>query len=407
MKSRTGGCLMRAGGQLLCVAAALASGATAVAGDWPQFRGPKHDGISEEVGFRTVWSDPIPMVWDREIGSAFSSFACVEDRVYTCGTKAGQQVLYCLNAASGKVLWNTVIESQYRDAQGGDGTRATPTVDDGRVYILGAHGTLSCVRADTGATVWTKNFAQPPQWGYSGSILIEGSLAIASAGGAQGALVAFDKATGREVWKCGVDSVGYATPYPFTFEGRRYVVGFTGTSVIIADVETGRQVWRQLWDTSWQVNAASPIFHDGYLFLSSGYRTGCGLFKLRAEGNGLAGDLVWRSQVLMSKFQSCILHDGALYGSDQRALVCADFLTGKEHWRRPRVKHGTLLLAQEHLLLLTQDGQFEISRVSKTGFDPLSTSDLLDGRCWTVPVLHRGRLYVRNLTRIACFNLAG
>ena len=109
----------------------------------------------------------------------------------------------------------------------------------------------------------------------------------------------------------------------------------------------------------------------------------------------------------MNKFQSCILHEGALYGSDQRALVCADFLTGKEYWRRPRVKHGTLLLAQEHLLLLTQDGQFKISRASKSGFTPLSTSDLLDGRCWTVPVLHRGRLYVRNLTRIACFNLAG
>ena len=185
------------------------------------------------------------MVWDREVGSAFSSFACVGDRVYTCGTKVGEQVLYCLNAATGKVIWESPIEAQYPERQGGDGTRATPTVNDGRVYILGASGTLLCVHADTGDTVWTKKFAKPPQWGYSGSILIEGSLAIASAGEAQGALVAFDKATGREVWKCGGDPVGYATPYPFTFEGRRYVVGFTGTSVIIADVETGRLVWRQ------------------------------------------------------------------------------------------------------------------------------------------------------------------
>lgn len=397
----------RASCRLLSLATVLVSVVPAAAGDWPHFRGPNYDGISTEVGIRTVWNEPVPIVWERDVGSAFSSFACVGDRLYTCGTKANEQYLYCLNARTGEPIWERDIEGPYLDHQGGDGTRATPTYDDGRVYILGANGTLLCVRAENGATVWTKKFEQPPEWGFSGSILIEGSLAIASAGGKQGALVAFDKATGREVWKCGEDPVGYATPYPFTFEKKRYVVGFTGKSVIIADPKTGREVWRHPWTTSWQVNASQPIFHDGYLFLSSGYGTGCGLFKLRTDGDMLAGDPVWQSPVLMNKFQSCILYKGALYGSDQRALVCADFLTGKEHWRLPRIKHGTLILAQDHLLLLRQFGRFEIARASTDEFSPVTKSDLLTGRCWAVPVLHGGKLYVRNLRRVMCFDLSG
>ena len=224
-------------------------------------------------------------------------------------------------------------------------------------------------------------------------------------GGSDGALVAFDKRTGEVVWRCGDDPAGYATPYPFTFQATRYLVGFTARSAIIAEASTGRLVWRLPWKTDWNVNAAAPIFHDGYLFLSSGYSTGCGLFKLRKQGDRLAGDKVWKSRVLLNKFQSCILHQGKLYASDQKALVCVDFLTGEESWRERRIKHGTLVLADGHLLLLTEQGRLQIAKVSPGGFEPLSTAEILSGRCWTAPVLHRGKLYARNLSRLVCLDL--
>jgi outer membrane protein assembly factor BamB len=244
-----------------------------------------------------------------------------------------------------------------------------------------------------------------PQWGFAGSVLIEDDLAIATGGGSEGSLVAFDKKTGKVMWRCGDDIAGYATPYPFTFEGTRYIVGFTGVSAIIAEAKTGRLVWRTAWKTDWNVNASSPIFHKGHLFLSSGYKTGSALFKLHKKGDKLVTDEAWKGQVLMNKFQSCILHEGRLYASDQSSLVCADFLTGSELWRKPRIKHGTLVLADGHLILLTEGGKLQIAEVSPAGFEPLVTADILSGRCWTVPVLHRGRLYARDLNHLVCLDL--
>jgi outer membrane protein assembly factor BamB len=387
------------------VAIALAGCVTTARADWPNFRGPNHDGISEEKGFKTQWTGSIPLRWEKAIGSAFSSLACVGDKVYTCGTQADKQVTFCLNADTGDVVWQRPIEEAFPDSSGGDGTRATPTLDDGRVYILGARGTLLCLDAAGGEEVWKTHLKDMPKWGFSGSVLIEGNLAIATAGSSEGALVAFDKKTGKVAWRCGSDIAGYATPYPFTFQGKRYITGFTGVSAVIADAATGRLMWQTPWKTAWNVNASSPIFHDGYLFLSSGYDTGCELFKLRVAGEELEAESVWKSDVLLNKFQSCILYEGNLYASDQKALVCVDFLTGKELWRKRRIKHGTLILADGHLILLTQEGRLQIAKVSPAGFEPQPAVDILKGRCWTVPVLHRGRLYARNLERLVCLDL--
>jgi outer membrane protein assembly factor BamB len=373
-------------------------------GDWPRFRGSNFDGISTETGLKTEWSAKPPVVWEREIGSAFSSFAAVGDRLYTCGMADKQQVLFCLSTKDGSIIWQRPFEKEYRN-ENGDGTRATPTVYDGRVYIQGAHGRLLCVNAENGDEIWSTQFDHKPTWGYSASVLVEGDLAIAVAGDDQGSLAAFDRKTGRPRWTCGHDPAGYASPYPFTFEGRRYVVGFTGKSAIIAELDTGRQVWSQSWETDWDVNAAMPIFYDGYLLITSGYSTGAGLFKLCKSGDGLKAESVWQSKILLNKFQSCVLYNGNLYVSDQKAFKCVDFLTGKERWSQARITHGPLTLAQGDLFLLTEDGELRIGPASPDGFSPTTTAQILDGRCWSVPVIHNGRLFARNLEHIVAIDL--
>lgn len=372
--------------------------------DWPHFLGPNHDLKSDETGFLKATDKPLPKIWERRIGSAFSSMAIVDGRVYTCGQEDKQQWLIALDANSGEVVWRKPIEKDFRNEHG-DGTRATPTVHDGLVYILGANGRLLCADAKTGDKVWDKQFNHAPTWAYSGSVLIEGDLAIVSAGKSDGGLAAFDRKTGKEVWKTGSDPVGYATPYPFTFEGKRYVAGFTGNAALIVEPKTGREVWRTTWETDWEVNAAAPIYHDGHLFLTSGYKTGSALFKLSTSGDKLAASEVWRSDVLLSKFQSAVLHEGHLYTSDQNALKCVEFLTGKEKWKKHRVRNGTVILAEGHLLLLTEAGQLQIGKASPEDFKPTLTAEILDGRCWSAPVLLGGRIYARNLERAACYNL--
>ncbi len=412
--SRTGrGGMVKARGIALAIVAlaALVSGPRALSdpADWPRFRGPELDGVSHEKGLKLDSTEPLKLAWEREIGSAFSSFACVGGKIYTCGTVNGKQTLLCLDAKTGEEAWKTTIEKDY-PSEHGSGTRGTPTVDDGLVYILGGHGRLLCVDATTGKKVWDRRFKHAPRWGYSGSVLIEANLAVATAGNKSGSIAAFDKKTGKPVWKCGDDPAGYATPYPFTFNEKRYVVGFTGVSAIIAELATGRQVLRIPWKTAYDVNAASPIFHDGHLFLSSGYTTGAALLKLRSDGDALGADEVWRDTVLMNKFQSCILREGKLYASDQKALKCVDFMTGKEAWNIRRsssgnLKHGTLVMAEGHLLFLTEAGELQIAKATPDGFLPGSKAEILSGRCWTVPVLYDGHLYARNLERVVCFDM--
>lgn len=378
---------------------------TANAADWPNWRGPNYDGISSETGLQTRWEATPPLVWQQRIGAAFSGITVVADRAYTCGTQDKQQVLLCLNADTGHVLWQRPIGEEYREGMGGDGARGTPTVADGRVYMQGALGQMVCFDTQAGKELWSRQFKAVPRWGYSGSVLVDGDLAIAIAGDADGPLIALNKQTGETVWKCGQAPVGYSTPCAFTLEGQRYVVGFLGTTVVIADVKQGREVWSAPWKTDYDINAATPIFHDGHLFFSSGYEHGATVLKLARAGNSLTATPVWESQAIRAKFQSPVLCEGHLYTSDEMGLKCVEFQTGKVKWEKHRMKHGTVVIADGHLFVLTEKGHLVIAPATPEAFEPITDVEVLSGRCWTVPTLCRGRIYARNLEQVVCLRL--
>lgn len=398
----------------ICASALLAASAStgvARADDWPNFRGPNHDGICRESGLRTDFAAPPKTLWQRDLGSGFSSFAVVGDRVFTAGTQNDQQVVYCLNAASGEPIWTTPIERAYPESQGGDGPRATPTVHDGRVYMLGARGRLACLDAGGGEVLWDRQFGDMPTWGFSGSVLIEGDMAIVSAGGSDGALAAFDRKSGEPVWKSGDDPVSYATPYPFTHDGVRYIAGFLGDSAIVSRADDGAVVWRMPWKTAWNVNASAPIYHDGRILFSSGYKHGAIVLALTANSGKLDAREVWQGEALRNKFQSCVLDGDVLYTCDETGLKCVEFRTGKVRWHERRDEsggsyvHGTLVMAQGMLFILTESGSLIVGAASPDGFKPLARHAILSPRCWTVPVIANGRMYVRNLDKMLCLDL--
>lgn len=387
----------------------------AQAGDWPHWRGPGYDGKSDESNLKTTWKGELVPIWQAAIGSGYSGIVIVGGRTYTCGVDGGDQTLFCFESQGGKLVWKSRMEDNFKDMTGwGDGPRSTPTIDGDRVYVLGALGTLGCYDAGTGDKKWTAKFDAKPQWGYSGSVLIDGDLAIVTVGSQGGGMRALNKLTGEPVWKAGADEdSGYSTPYPFTLDGKRYVVGFLGNSVVVADIKTGREVLTMPWETSWKVNAATPIFHDGHLFLSSGYKTGAGLFKLKTKGDRLEAEEVYRTRKLKNKFQTPVLHEGFLYTCDQTSFKCVEFKTGDLKWEKDgnEYRHGTVLLADKNLILLTSQGELQIGKASPKGFEPTGKTVVFEQKggkgeqCWTIPTLSYGRLFMRNLEKMVCLDL--
>lgn len=399
--------------RLLSLLAAAAATAELPAEDWPNFRGPNHDGVCRETGLRIAEGAPPQVLWEQELGSAFSSFAVVGGRLYTCGTRDGRQTLYCLDAATGQIIWQDGFEKEYPEKQGGDGTRATPTVHDGRVYVLGARGRLVCYDANSGELQWDRQFQHMPTWGYSGSVLIEGDMAVVSAGESDGALAAFERKTGAPLWKTGTDPVGYATPYPFTHDGVRYIAGFLGDAALIVRAADGTMVWRVPWKTDWKVNASAPLYRDGYLLFSSGYRHGAFVVRLSREGGALKAQEVWSGGALRNKFQSVVPDGEFVYTCDETGLKCVELRTGKVRWHERRAPqgdsfvHGTVVLADGKLFVLTENGTLLISQASPDRLQPLTQARILSPRCWTVPVIANGRLYARNMQRVVCLDLRG
>lgn len=382
------------------------------ADDWPCFRGPSHDGASPVKLPALDWAKNPKVLWRRTLGRAFSSFAVVGNRLYTCGEEDQRQVLLCLHADTGEIIWKRPFEREITDPDPNlFGTRSTPTVDSGRVYIVGGHETLLCCDADTGSELWNLKLDGRPHWGYAGSVLIEGDKAIFQAGGSRGSLCAVNKSNGEPIWKSGTAHTAYATPLPFSFRDARYVCAVMANSAIVVEVGSGRQVLEIPRPSHEGVNVAMPIYHEGHLFLSTGYGHGCAVYRLETKNGGLDAEEVWSNKALKNKFQTPVLYDGNLYSCDEISLKCVEFLTGKTHWRKGGslsrgYAHGTVTLADGHLIILSAKGELQIARATPDGFTPLVKSKILDGRCWTVPVLINNRMYARSNTEAVCISVA-
>ena len=286
----------------------------------------------------------------------------------------------------------------------GSGPRSTPTVADGVVYVLGAHCTLAAIDTDTRKELWRQELrttigSRPPTWGVSTSPVVEGELLILDAGGSGGnSIVALKRATGELVWHAESDKAGYATPLPLTIAGSRQVVMFTGTQVVSVDPADGRVLWKRPWKTSYDVNAAMPVFiPPNRLFVASGYSTGGALFELEVDGTTTHVSQLWTSPKMRNQFSSSIYHEGHIYGFDNGTLKCLDARTGEEKWAtRSGFGHGSLTLADGYLYVLGDRGKLALVEATPDGYRENGSVEALKGKCWTVPTLAGGRLYLRN-----------
>ncbi len=383
-------------------AVSFTSFAILLADDWPNWRGPQRNGNSSETNWLDVWVDSDPKVlWKAQVGTGFSAVAVSQGRLFTMGNSADVDTLWCLDAMTGKVKWRHDHPADLDDRFFEGGPTSTPTVDGDRVYALSRQGMLRCLSIVDGADQWSKNIAQEtgasiPGWGFSGSPLIYGQSLILNVGSAG---TGVDKSDGTLLWKSGPGEAGYMTPFPAEIGGQQFVLIASGKAYTAIDPESGRARWQFRWLTTYGCNAADPLVSSGKILLSSGYNRGSSLLKV--EDN--TPQLIWSTKEFQNQLSSSVLLDGYVYGIDgndtgERRLKCIEFLTGKILWSVDGFGSASLMSAAGRLILLSDSGELIIAPASPKGLVISGRKQVLDDKCWTVPVLAGGLIYCRSVT---------
>lgn len=401
----------------LLAVASLSATAALRADDWPRYRGAHFNGVSSEKNWLGTWPGGTPkQLWKKNVGTGFSSMAVANGRLYTVGSdgkkKGGKDTVYCFDAATGEDVWRYSYDQDLEDKYYEGGPGATPTVDGGRVYVVGKHGTVACLDAAKGTELWKRDLAKElgfgiPEWGFNGSVHIEGNLAILNAG-SHG--VAFDKLNGKDVWNTGKDAAGYGTPVPFDNGGKRALAMFTAKHVVAVDPSSGKEVWRHPWKTSYDVNAADPVFSGDMMFITSGYGSGGAGVQFGAGG----AKEVWKNKEIAGHMAAPIAINGYVYGVDGSGgdktskLKCLDIKTGKLVWASPAATTGSLAAADGKLLWVTGSGELVVAEAKPDAYKELARAQVTGGKVWTPPVLANGRVYVRTAKGdVVCVDVKG
>ena len=382
---------------------------SASAADWPNWRGPNYNGISDETGWLTSWPEKGPNVlWKASLGIGFSSIAVSDGKAYAMGNiNKKTDVVYCFNAESGEELWRHSYAQRLDPKYYEGGTLASPTVDGGRVYTLSKDGKVFCLDAKTGKVKWEKDLIkeleiQRTGWGLAGSPLVVGDLVILNAG-RRG--LALNKKDGAIVWRNEKEAGGYATAVPFVSGGKRCVAMFGFREVLGLVAATGKELWRHNWRTKHDVNAGDPIIVGDKVYISSGYGNGCALLKI--SGNEVTE--LWRNKNMRNKMNGSVLFEGSIYGVDEKGeLRCLNLDSGEVVWAQAGFKQGSVTIADGKLIVMGASGNLVVAEATASGYKPLAEAKVLSGRCWTVPVLANGRIYVRNAAGdMVCLDVKG
>ena len=259
--------------------------------------------------------------------------------------------------------------------------------------------------AESGKVKWSKVLqkdfnVKAPTWGFACSPLVLDNLLILDVG----PTLALNKNTGKLVWRSTDYSPGYSSPATFNLDGVRYLAVFPASGLVILNAENGQELSRHPWKTDHDVNAVTPIVSDGKVFISSGYSTGGALVDI--SGNNPA--VIWQNKKMKNHFNSCVLWEGHLYGFDEQTLKCVDFQTGDVKWKQRGMGKGSLMLADGKLIIMGDKGDLVIAEASPDSFKEISRARVLEGLCWTVPVLSAGKVYCRSHPGdLVCLDVSG
>ncbi len=412
--------------------------------DWPQWLGPKRDGVWRESGLIEKFPADGPKVhWRQPIDGGYAGPAVAAGRVYvtdyvTDGKRSnnpgarsdlnGHERVLCFNAADGKPVWEFKYDCPYKISYPA-GPRCTPTVHGGKVYTLGAMGNLNCLDAAKGTLVWSKDLkkeyhTEPPIWGFCGHPLVDGDKLICLVGGEGSTAVAFDKDTGKELWKAlSVKEPGYSPPTLIEAGGKRQLLIWHSEAMNSLDPETGQLYWSVPLKPDYGMSIMAPRLHGNYLF-AGGIGGKSALLKLAADKP--AAEVVWRGSIrvgLSPVNNTPFIEDSILYGVDQPGQFRAVKLeTGEHLWETfapttgaGQASSGTAFLVKngDRFFLMSETGHLIIAKLSVNGYDEVSRAKILEptneafGRkvVWSHPAFAEKCVFARNDKELVCVSL--
>jgi outer membrane protein assembly factor BamB len=375
--------------------------------DWPQWRGPNRDNRVSGFTAPSTWPRELTQKWKVTVGLGDASPALVGDRVYVFTRQGGEEVTSCLDAASGKVVWQDKYAAQEVTGPaasvggGHPGPRSSPAVAEGKVCTLGVGGVLSCLDSATGKVVWRKDSKSWPDFFAASSPIIVDGKCIAYLGGrGSGTIGAYDLASGEERWKWNGDGPAYGSPVLMTVAGTKQLVTLTEKSLVGIGMADGKLLWQMPFSAG-RYNTSTPIV-DGQTVICAGRA-----LKIEKQGDSFAARELWKSEA-PNQFNTPVLKDGLLFGlTGRRNFFCMNARTGDVLWTdtAQRGDCGEVLDAGSVLLALTSDSEMVAFKPGNKEYAELAKYKVADTPTWAYPIIAGNRVFVKDHETLALWTM--
>jgi outer membrane protein assembly factor BamB len=387
---------------------------------WTDFRGPNRDGHYTQRPILTNWpTGGLKKLWSQPIGGGYASFVVADGRAFTIEQRREQEAVTAYDVATGRELWAHSYAAAFSESMGGEGPRATPTYNDGRVYSLGAQGEFVCLEAATGRLLWRKNVLDEARatclyFGMSTSplivddkvIVLSGEPAAPMKGATNKTVLAYHKVTGERVWSAMDDKQAYTSPMLVTLAGQRELLIVAAKRIVGLKTEDGALLWEIPWQVQYDNAIAQPVIVDTNRFvISAGYGGGAMLVEISRAGESFTARQVWKNQNLKNKFNSSVFWNGFVYGLDEGILTCIEVSTGRRQWKEGRYGYGQLVFASGHLVVVSGEGELVLVQANAERHEELARFQAIQGKTWNHPAVADGKVLVRNAVEMACFEI--
>jgi outer membrane protein assembly factor BamB len=407
---------------LIAAAACLAGTAVLRAEEWPKWMGVHGDNISTDA-IAPSWPASGPReVWKQPVGLGYSSPLALEGKIYLFNQVGRDDTLTVFDAGSGKILWKQTYAgtipaeaTQSKNPENGlPLVLATPTIDAERIYTYGGGGDLFCRKLDGGAPIWHLNVLSELnetilQWAQASSPLVTDKLVYVQGGKGGSTCAAFDKLTGKLIWQSQAKSSGgYAAQIIVDVKGTPELITFGNTSLYGMNPENGKTLWEFPWKNQAQVNAMTPKYRDGYLFIATDYNQGGMMVQLTPDGKA---EKLWANKNIMQKFQPGILEGDYYYANSEGTMKCMHWPDGKIQWEAnvPALRlgpGGSVERAGDKLIVMSEHGKLSLLQAGPKGYKLISQKQMFDfGQVWSSPLIYRGKLYTMGKDSLVCLDI--